>query len=107
MLSISERAAHCRRTCRSQARKRRFLRERPIGFNESLTRPKNQTDALPRGPATLIPAGASARMFFKRSASPEPTMTKPRISYVDPATLADSEMLAELERCRREGTPRP
>jgi len=34
-------------------------------------------------------------------------MTKPRISYVDPATLADPKMLAELERCRREGTPRP
>ena len=34
-------------------------------------------------------------------------MTMPRISYVDPATLADPEMLAELERCRREGTPRP
>ena len=34
-------------------------------------------------------------------------MTMPRISYVDPATLADPKMLAELERCRREGTPRP
>jgi alkylhydroperoxidase family enzyme len=33
--------------------------------------------------------------------------TKPRISYVDPATLDDPKMLAELERCRREGTPRP
>ncbi len=33
--------------------------------------------------------------------------TKPRISYVDPATLDDAKMLAELERCRREGTPRP
>jgi alkylhydroperoxidase family enzyme len=32
---------------------------------------------------------------------------KPRISYVDPATLDDPKMLAELERCRREGTPRP
>lgn len=32
---------------------------------------------------------------------------KPRISYVDPATLGDPNMLAELERCRREGTPRP
>jgi len=34
-------------------------------------------------------------------------MTMPRISYVDPKTLDDPEMLAELERCRREGTPRP
>jgi alkylhydroperoxidase family enzyme len=31
----------------------------------------------------------------------------PRISYVDPATIKDEAMLAELERCRREGTPRP
>ncbi len=30
-----------------------------------------------------------------------------RISYVDPATITDEKMLAELERCRREGTPRP
>jgi alkylhydroperoxidase family enzyme len=32
---------------------------------------------------------------------------KPRISYVDPATMPDPAMLAELDRCRREGTPRP
>ncbi len=31
----------------------------------------------------------------------------PRISYVDPTTITDQAMLAELERCRREGTPRP
>ena len=31
----------------------------------------------------------------------------PRISYVDPATIKDQAMLAELDRCRREGTPRP
>ena len=30
-----------------------------------------------------------------------------RISYVDPASIADPEMLAELDRCAREGTPRP
>ena len=30
-----------------------------------------------------------------------------RISYVDPATIDDGEMLAEFERSRREGTPRP
>jgi alkylhydroperoxidase family enzyme len=34
-------------------------------------------------------------------------MTGPRISYVDPAAIADADMLAELDRCRREGTPRP
>ena len=34
-------------------------------------------------------------------------MSKPRLSYVDPATVTDEAMLAEFERCRREGTPRP
>lgn len=34
-------------------------------------------------------------------------MKQPRISYVDPATITDPAMLAELDRCRREGTPRP
>ncbi len=34
-------------------------------------------------------------------------MAKQRISYVDPASLKDERMLAELERCRIEGTPRP
>src|SRR6266705_1146380 len=34
-------------------------------------------------------------------------MSKPRISYVDPAAIADPAMLAELDRCRREGKPRP
>ena len=34
-------------------------------------------------------------------------MREPRISYVDPATITDKDMLAELDRCRREGTPRP
>jgi alkylhydroperoxidase family enzyme len=34
-------------------------------------------------------------------------MRGPRISYVDPATITDPAMLAELDRCRREGTPRP
>jgi alkylhydroperoxidase family enzyme len=33
-------------------------------------------------------------------------MSKPRISYVDPANV-DAAMRAELERCAREGTPRP
>ena len=34
-------------------------------------------------------------------------MPKQRISYVDPATIKDPAMLEELDRCRREGTPRP
>jgi alkylhydroperoxidase family enzyme len=34
-------------------------------------------------------------------------MANQRISYVDPATITDKKMLAEFERCRREGTPRP
>jgi len=33
-------------------------------------------------------------------------MAKQRISYVDPAQMTP-EMQAEMERCRREGTPRP
>lgn len=34
-------------------------------------------------------------------------MDKQRISYVDPATITDDSMLAEFERCRTQGTPRP
>jgi alkylhydroperoxidase family enzyme len=34
-------------------------------------------------------------------------MAKQRISYIDPANIKDPAMLAELDRCRREGTPRP
>ena len=34
-------------------------------------------------------------------------MAKQRISYVDPDTISDSKMKEELDRCRREGTPRP
>ena len=34
-------------------------------------------------------------------------MAKPRISYVDPASINDAAMLAEFDRCAREGTPRP
>jgi alkylhydroperoxidase family enzyme len=30
-----------------------------------------------------------------------------RISYVEPSSITDAAMLAELDRCRREGTPRP
>ena len=34
-------------------------------------------------------------------------MSKPWISYVDPATVKDKAMQAEFDRCAREGTPRP
>ena len=34
-------------------------------------------------------------------------MSKPYISYVDPATMKDAAMLAELDRCKTYGTPRP
>jgi alkylhydroperoxidase family enzyme len=34
-------------------------------------------------------------------------MSKPYISYVDPASVTDPAMVAEFERCAREGTPRP
>ena len=30
-----------------------------------------------------------------------------RISYVDPATLTDPELISDLDRARRYGTPRP
>jgi alkylhydroperoxidase family enzyme len=52
----------------------------------------------------------SARQYpgaIEQSTSEEPAMTGPRISYVDPADITDAAMLAELDRCRREGTPRP
>ena len=34
-------------------------------------------------------------------------MSKPYISYIDPTTMKDAAMLAELDRCRSYGTPRP
>jgi alkylhydroperoxidase family enzyme len=34
-------------------------------------------------------------------------MSKPYISYVDLSSITDAAMLAELERCRTYGTPRP
>jgi hypothetical protein len=33
--------------------------------------------------------------------------TVPRISYVDPATITDPELVGYLEDARRHGTPRP
>jgi alkylhydroperoxidase family enzyme len=40
-------------------------------------------------------------------ASEKSSMSKPRISYIDPAAVKDPAMIAEFERCAREGTPRP
>ena len=34
-------------------------------------------------------------------------MSKPYISYIDPKTMKDAAMLAELDRCKSYGTPRP
>src|SRR3974377_2287523 len=34
-------------------------------------------------------------------------MSRPSISYVYPASIKDKVMLAEFDRCMREGTPRP
>ena len=34
-------------------------------------------------------------------------MSKPYISYIEPSTMKDAAMLAELDRCKSYGTPRP
>jgi hypothetical protein len=34
-------------------------------------------------------------------------MSKPHISYVEPSNMKDTAMLAELDRCKTYGTPRP
>ena len=52
---------------------------------------------------TALPLRPRIIMFPGRKSS----MSKPRISYVDPATVKDPAMIAEFERCAREGTPRP
>jgi alkylhydroperoxidase family enzyme len=44
---------------------------------------------------------------YREAIREERSMNTPRISYVDPAEISDTAMLAELDRCRREGTPRP
>src|SRR5262249_8850288 len=65
---------------------------------------------------TQLPAsGAWAKMPAPSFADRKPAsrfiggneMAPLRISYVDAAAIRDPAMLAELERCRREGTPRP
>lgn len=35
------------------------------------------------------------------------TQANQRISYIDPESITDPDMLAELDRCSKEGTPRP
>jgi alkylhydroperoxidase family enzyme len=50
---------------------------------------------------------ATTRSPRTKTNSEEGTMNKPRISYVDPATVTDKAMLEEFDRCAREGTPRP
>jgi alkylhydroperoxidase family enzyme len=62
-----------------------------------------QTVRLRQHAATTAVAPAHGQEFFWEK-SP---MSKPRISYVDPSTVEDPAMIAEFERCAREGTPRP
>jgi hypothetical protein len=50
---------------------------------------------------------SSLPRFAYNSLEKGDAMAKQRISYVDPATITDPAMLEELDRCRREGTPRP
>src|SRR5262245_51223003 len=69
---------------------------------------------LDRCPTGIIPATWRV-LSSKRKTPPEPRrffrrilqMSKPRISYIDPSTIKDPAMIAEFERCAREGTPRP
>src|SRR5256714_15174479 len=48
-----------------------------------------------------------AQSFASAATAGEAAMAKHRISYVDPDTISDPKMKQELDRCRREGTPRP
>src|SRR4029079_1993349 len=59
---------------------------------------------LTRRQTTTIASEAGARRHFPGR---KLQMSKPRISYVDPSTIKDPAMIAEFERCAREGTPRP
>jgi alkylhydroperoxidase family enzyme len=54
-----------------------------------------------------LPSHRTIDVTQKQKAGEETLMGKPRISYVDPATVKDPAMIAEFERCAREGTPRP
>jgi alkylhydroperoxidase family enzyme len=55
----------------------------------------------------VTPIAASATDVQNNPPQEYSPMSKPRISYVDPATVTDPAMIAEFERCAREGTPRP
>jgi alkylhydroperoxidase family enzyme len=52
------------------------------------------------------PTEKAATVLAPRRAAEE-AMSKPRISYVQPSSVSDPAMLAEFDRCAREGTPRP
>jgi alkylhydroperoxidase family enzyme len=54
-----------------------------------------------------LPSHRTIDVTQKQKTGEETLMGKPRISYVDPATVKDPAMIAEFERCAREGTPRP
>jgi hypothetical protein len=43
----------------------------------------------------------------KSSLEGDKKKSEPRIGCVDHATITDAAMLTGLDRCRREGTPRP
>src|SRR5450755_5014258 len=58
-------------------------------------RARSQQSSRPR-------RGPHNNPFWEKSSMP-----KPRISYIDPATVKDPAMISEFERCAREGTPRP
>src|ERR1022692_703866 len=61
---------------------------------DSLRREASPASRVPGGPRTADPGKEEAMS------------RKQRISYL-PVEAMDEEMQAELERCRREGTPRP
>src|SRR5207342_251872 len=60
--------------------------------------------ALPVAKTNKVASKPMHRYFFSGRFT---SMSKPRISYVDPSTIKDPAMIAEFERCAREGTPRP
>jgi alkylhydroperoxidase family enzyme len=55
-------------------------------------------------PGAAVVAALPLRHYPHRSAGGN---MSPRISYVQPSTVQDPAMLAEFDRCAREGTPRP
>jgi alkylhydroperoxidase family enzyme len=83
----------------------------PLMIPALQARGKQCTTAVDRTPA--LRQHAEQLMFAPTNAATEErskeklSMSKPRISYVDPATVNDPAMLAEFDRCAREGTPRP